>query len=345
MVSPPDSENPPPAPAAAPHQNLTLNAPASAADVDAASDLRLQPEADLMSIFVPEDAPLEQRDSDPASAQAQPTRGDSVQPDTYIIWPVDDDDRSWWSRLRSLKAPWGRKYFWRSAHREPMATDANMPGPAARTGEVTMEAIRNLEKHLASLAALRDACESIDRRLARVEEVSRQRDHATVDEGLRDVCWQMSDRLVRIESAVQHTEDTLHRREDIVAEWLEDFSARMVARLAETEETIQRLERERAAVADMTLHELRKNIDARLEQTETTLHGRDSIVTEWLQELSADMTARFAEAEEAIQRIEQIVSSRTVEQRPTTTRGCFMEGHYDAGARTVTHARAARTRY
>jgi hypothetical protein len=222
------------------------------AEVDAVSDLRLQSEAESLSIFVPEDAPLEQRDSDPPCAQAQPTRGDFVHPDTYMIWPVDDDDRSWWSCLRSLTASWGTKYLRRRAHDEPVATEANMPGPAARTGEVTMEAIRNLDKHLASLAALRDACESIDRRLARVEEVSRQRDHATVDGGLHDVCWQMSDRLVRIESVIQHTEDALHRR--------------------------------------------------------------DSIVTEWLKELSADMTARFAEAEEAIQRIEQIVSSRTVEQ-------------------------------
>jgi hypothetical protein len=218
-----------------------------------------------------------------------------------------------------------------------------------------MEAIGNLEKHLASLAALRDTCASIDRRLARVEEMSQQRDHPTIDEALHDVSSQMSDRLIRVEAAVQRTEDTLHSREGMVAEWLQELSARMTARWAETEDAIQRIERERVdetlrltrqsladsrlpemcanierqlvhvrmelqrteeAVADKTLHELCKNIDARLGRTEDTLHRHEGIVTEWLQELSADMTARFAEAEEAIQRIERIVSSRLVDQLP-----------------------------
>jgi hypothetical protein len=204
-----------------------------------------------------------------------------------------------------------------------MPTDADMPGPTARAGDVTMEAGRNIEQHLGSLAALRDVCASIDQRLAHVE------------------------------AAVQRTEDTLHRREGIVAEWLQELSARMTARLVETEETIQRIERERVdetwrltqqsladsklpemcvnierqlvqarmelqrieeAAANKTLHELCQNIDARLGRTEDTLHRNEGIITEWLQELSADMTARCAEAEEAIQRIERIISSGTVEQ-------------------------------
>jgi len=295
MVGPPDSKHPPTAPAAEVHSDLTLNGPTSAADVDAVLDLRLEPDVDSLSTFVPEQAPLEQRDSVPPRAltQAEPTRVDI--PESYIVWPVDDGDRSWWSRLRSLKASWGTKLLRRSAHDEQMATDADVPGLAARTGEVTMDAIRNLETHLASLAALRDACTSIDQRLARVEEVSRQRDHATIDEALHNLCSQMSDRLVRVEAAVQHTEG-------------------FVARLERVEAAVQRTE---GAVADKTLHELCKNIDARLARTEETLHRREGIVTEWLQELSADMTARFAEAEEAIQRIERIVSSRTVEQIPS----------------------------
>jgi hypothetical protein len=260
MVGPPDTKNPPIAPAAEAHHDITRNGPTSAAGVDAVSDLRLEPEVDSLSAFVPEDAPLKRPDSVPpgAATQAQPTRADIVPPDTYIVWRVDDDDRSWWSRLRSLKASWEAKRLRQSAHDEPVARDAGIPGPAARTGELTMEAIRNLEQHLASLAALRDACASIDRRLAQVEEVSRQRDHVAIDDRLHDVCLRMSDRLVRVEAAVQRTEG---------------FVAR--------------------------------------------LHRSEGIVTEWLQELSADMTARFAEAEEAIQRIERIVSSRTVEQIPT----------------------------
>jgi hypothetical protein len=332
MVSPPDSENPSTARAAEAHSDITQDGPTSADDLDAVPDLRLEPEVDSLSTFGPEHGPLEQHDSIPLHApptQAQPTRGDIVQPDTYIVWPVDDEDRSWWSRLRSLKASWETKRLKRSAHDEPLVTDADVPVPAARTGEVTVDAIRSLEKHLASLATLRDACASIDRRLAQIEDVSRQ-----------------------IEAAVQLTEETLHSREGIVAERLEEVSARMTARLAETEETIQRIERERVgetlrltqqsladskvpemcvniegqlaqarmalqrteeAVADRTLHELCQHIDARLRRTEDTLDRREGVVTGWLQELSADMTARFAEAEEAIQRIERIVSSRTFE--------------------------------
>lgn len=354
MVGPPDSKNLPPAPAAEAHPDLTLNNPTSGADADAVADLRLEPDVDSLSTFVPEHAPPERPDIVPhAPAQAQQTRVDFIQPDTYIVWPVHDEDRSWWSRLRSLKASWEAKHHPRSAHDEPMATHADAPGPAARTDELTMDAIRNLERHLASLAALRDACASIDRRVAQVEAASRHKEPATIDEALHDVCARMSDRLAQVEAAVRRTEDVLHRREDIVAEWLEQLSTRLSARLAENEETIQRIERERVdetlrlthqaladsmlpertlnierqlaqasmtverterAVSDRTLHELCANIEARLERTEDTLHRREGIVTEWLQELSADMTARFAEAEEAIQRIERIVATRTLEQ-------------------------------
>lgn len=333
MVSPPDSENPPTAPDENP--DITQNGLTPADGVDAVPDLRLQPEGDSLSTFGPEHALLEQQDSVPlhVPTQAQPTRGDTVEPDTYIVWPAADDDRSWRSRLRSLKASWETRRLRRSGHDEPLVTDADMPVPAARTGEMTMEAVRSFERHLASLTALHDACASIDRRLTRIEDVSRQ-----------------------IEAAVQLTEDTLHSREGIVAEKLEEVSARMTARLAETEETIHRIERERVgetlrltqqsladskvpemcvniegqlaqarlalqrteeAVADRTLHELCHHIDARLGRTEDTLDRRERVVTEWLQELSADMTARFAEAEEAIQRIERIVSSRTFEHTPS----------------------------
>jgi hypothetical protein len=64
MVGSPDSKNPPAAPAAEAPPDLTLNGPMPFAEVDAVSDLRLQSEAESLSIFVPEDAPLEQRDSD-----------------------------------------------------------------------------------------------------------------------------------------------------------------------------------------------------------------------------------------------------------------------------------------
>jgi hypothetical protein len=53
MVGSPDSKNPPAAPAAEAPPDLTLNGPMPFAEVDAVSDLRLQSEAESLSIFVP----------------------------------------------------------------------------------------------------------------------------------------------------------------------------------------------------------------------------------------------------------------------------------------------------
>src|SRR5262245_2901076 len=73
MVSPPDSTNPPTAPAGGAHQDLT-------------------PEADSLSTFVPENAPHEHAVSDlPLTpTQARSTAVDEVAPETYIVWPIDD---------------------------------------------------------------------------------------------------------------------------------------------------------------------------------------------------------------------------------------------------------------
>jgi hypothetical protein len=171
-----------------------------------------------------------------------------------------------------------------------------------------MNAIRNLEKHLASLAPLRDACESIDRRLARVEDTSRQGEHTAIDEVLHDMCSQMSDRLVRVEATVQLTHNSL--ADSMIPETCINIERQLVQARIE----LQRIE---SGVADKTLHELCKSIDARFGRTEETLHRHEEIIAEWLQKLSADITARFAETEEAIQRLERIVSSRIGEQLPS----------------------------
>ena len=350
MVVPPDSDNPPTASAAGEHlgSDLTLNAPTSAADVDAVPDLRLEPEVDSSSTLAPEHVPLEQRDSVQPGGLTQAPR-----PHVHIFW-TPEADRSWLSRLRTLKASLEKELLVRSAHDEPVTTEADTLGPAARTGDaerswlsrlrsskasgekqhlvrsahddlVTTEAFRNLEKHLASLAALRDVCASIDQRLARVEQVSGQRDGATIDEALHDLCSQIYDRLVRVEAAAQRTEGFVPEKP-----W--DLSTIADQRLERVEETLRlthqsladspvpgmcanierelvqartALQRTEEAVADKTLYELCKNIDARLERTEDTLHRNEGTVAEWLQPLSAHMTARFAEAEETIQRLER----------------------------------------
>ncbi len=267
MVVPPDSKNPPTASAAGEQHggDLTRNGPTSAGDFDTVPDPRLEPEVDSLSTFVPEHVPLERRDSVPPGALTQAQR-----PPVDIVWPDDDADRWWWSRLRSLKASWEKKHPRRSAHDEPVTTEANRLGSAARTDEATMDAIRIVEKHLASLAALRDVCASIDRRLARVEEVSVQRDRATIDEALHDVCSQMYDRLVRVEAAVQRTEG-------FVAEKPWDLSTIALKRLEHVEETLRLTQQ---SLADSTLPEMCVNIDRQLVQARMALQRTEEAVAD-----------------------------------------------------------------
>jgi PEGA domain len=178
-------------------------------------------------------------------------------------------------RLPSLKASLAKLHVRRSARDTP----------------ATMEAIVNVEKQLAALSSLRDVCARIDQRLARAESMSVPRDDTTIDAALRDACAQIYDRLTGVEAAIQRTEG-------FVAD-------------IQTRQAIQRTEE---AVADPHVRELCASIDARLVRTEDSLRRTEGIVAEWLSGLSASMTTRFADAEETIQRIERIVSSRTVEQ-------------------------------
>jgi ElaB/YqjD/DUF883 family membrane-anchored ribosome-binding protein len=222
------------------------------------------------------------------------------------------------SRLRSLTTSLAKKHVPR----------------AARDTPATIEALVNVEKQLAALSSLRDVCARIDQRLARAESMSGPRDDTTIDAALRDACAQIHDRLTRVEAAIQRTEG-------YVADKPWDLSAIAYKRLERVEESIrltqksiddstlpemcvnierqiiqtrQTLERTEAAVADTNVRELCASIDARLVRTEDSLRRTEGIVADWLRGLSASMTTRFADAEETIQRIERIVSSRTVEQ-------------------------------
>jgi len=77
----------------------------------------------------------------------------AAQPPSVDIFVPAEADRSWLSRFRALKTSWKKEHLAQNSRDEP----------------VTTEAASNLEAHLASLAALRDVCASIDRRLARVD--------------------------------------------------------------------------------------------------------------------------------------------------------------------------------
>jgi hypothetical protein len=277
MVVPPDSHNLPTAsPAEDQHgSDLMLNGSTSAADVDAVPELRLKPDVDSSSTLVPEHVPLERRDGVAPGAPTQPQR-----PHVAIFF-TDEPDRSWLSRLLSLKAAWKKEPLRPSAHDEAVPVDAE---------PVPVEAIGSLEKHLASPTALRDVGASIDQRLAPVEDVSGQRAGAAIDAAVHDLCSQTYDRLVRVEAAIQRTEG-------LVAEKPWDPSP-----------IVHKLERVEEAVADKTLHELCLNINARLEQTEATLHRGDGIVDERLQEIAARMTARFEVVDETLRLTQQTLA-------------------------------------
>jgi PEGA domain len=222
------------------------------------------------------------------------------------------------SRLRSLKASLEKMHVRRSARDTP----------------ATMEAIGNVEKQLAALSSLRDVCARIDQRLARAEAMSGPGDGATIDAALRDACTQIYDRLTRVEAAIQRTEGSVadkpwdlaaiaYKRLERVEESLRltqrsiedstlpEMCVNIERQIIQTRQAVQRTEE---AVADTHVRELCASIDARLVRTEDSLRRTEGIVAEWLRALSVSMTTRFADAEETIQRIEQIVSSRTVEQ-------------------------------
>jgi hypothetical protein len=336
-----DSNDPPPASAAGDQRHgsdLTLNDPTSA-DFGDVQDLRLEPDVDSSSTLVSGQVPLERRNSVPPGAltQTQPPRAD-------VPWPAartGDADRSWWWRLPSLKASREKTHLRRSAHDEP----------------ATMEAISNIEKHLAALATLRDVCASIDQRLARAEAVSARRDGATSDEVLHDVCAQIYDRLIRVEATLQRTEgfvadkpwdvstiaykrlerveETLRLTQQSLADsTLPEMCVNIERQLIQTRRALQRTEE---AVADKTLRELCENMDARLVRTEETLRRTEGIVAEWLRELSTSLTGRFAEAEETIHRIERIVSSRALEQTPPQQPSVRMDSRPVQAEETARH--------
>ena len=256
-----------------------------------------------------------------ASAADQPPGGDAhsstfVSTQVAIEQPHRAHTGTLW-RLRSLKTSLEKMHLLRSA-----------------PDTVAMEAIRNVEKHLAALSSLRDVCASIEQRLARADATSRRTDGPTIDPALLDVCAQIYDRLTRVEVAIQRTEG-------LVADKPWDMSAIAYKRLERVEESLQltrksiedstlpemcvnierqiiqtrqAIQRTEAAVTDTNVREFCERIDARLVRTEDSLRRTEGIVAEWLRGLSASMTTRFSDAEETIQRIDRIVSSRTVEQ-------------------------------
>lgn len=281
----PDSNNPP----TTQHDNdLTLNR-APSADFDVVPDLSLKPEADSSSTLAPTHVPLEDH------ALVAPDASTQTQPPGVDIFVAEEADRSWLTRLRSLKASWEKEHTRRRAH-EP----------------ATVEERKNVEKHLASLAALRDVCTSIDQRLVRVEDVSgERREVAAIGEALRDLCSQTYERLVRIEAAVQRTEEAAADKK------LRELDGRMTERFAAVEETLRRTPE---SVAERMLPDIERQLtEARVALQRTEEAAADKTV----QELDGRMAERFAAVEETLRRAPDSVAERmlpSIERQLTEAR-------------------------
>ena len=126
---------------------------------------------------------------------------------------------------------------------------------------------------------------------------------------MADKPWDLSaiayKRLERVEESLQLT------RKSIEDSTLPEMCVNIERQIIQTRQAVQRTE---AAVDRHQRARVLRDIDARLVRTEDSLRRTEGIVAEWLRGLSASMTTRFSDAEETIQRIERIVSSRTVEQ-------------------------------
>ena len=166
----------------------------------------------------------------------------------------------------------------------------------------------------------------IERQLVQSSIPLQRIEDAVTDKTLHELCQNIDARIAR-------SEDTQQRSEGLFARQLDELTGRMTARFEDIEDTLRRtpkllhdsivpnierqliqsrmpLQRIEDAVADKTLHEICRSIDAGIERLEDRLHRSEALVAERLQELDARVTARLAESEETIQRIERIVSSR-----------------------------------
>ena len=101
---------------------------------------------------------------------------------------------------------------------------------------------------------------------------------------------------------------------------LRDLFAQINERLDRLDETLRltktSLEDSTRPATDANIESQLIQVTNALERIEETVGRSGSIVQDWLQEISTSMAARFADAEETIQRVEEIVSARTLEQAP-----------------------------
>jgi hypothetical protein len=116
-------------------------------------------------------------------------------------------------------------------------------------------------------------CVNIERQLIQTRHALERTEDAMVDPTVRNICE-------NIEAGLARTEDNLRRTERAVVDWLGELSARMSGRLAEAEDTIQRIERHVSAGAleETTIRELLTRVDRRLEQSVEAVPSREGVL-------------------------------------------------------------------
>jgi PEGA domain len=133
----------------------------------------------------------------------------------------------------------------------------------------TRDAIRKLNDHLVTLAALQDLHSGFDQRLVRADQTLRRIEELLADRTLAQLCARVDEGLVR-------TEETLRRIDSIVTDRTsQQLSARIEARLANAEDAVQRIER---LVEGGSLREIAARSHEKLARIEADLRRLERII-------------------------------------------------------------------
>jgi PEGA domain len=180
-----------------------------------------------------------------------------------------------------------------------------------------LEATWKLGTYVETVATLQAACTGIEKRLVQVEETLTRTEGLVTDRTLHEMSARIAARLTETEDALRHIESvvTSGPPDELLA--LQTLSANIDKRLAHVEEAIGRTE---GLVTDRTLHVMSAHIAARLTETEGAVRRIEGLVASGaVAELSARVDAAFAHTDDALRRIEAALESRS--EVPSSNRG------------------------
>ena len=217
-----------------------------------------------------------------------------------------------------------------------------------------------LGTYVQTVATLQAACTGIEKRLGQVEETLTRTEGFVADSTLHEMSTRIAARLTETEDALRHIETvvTSGPPDELLA--LQTLGANIDKRLAHVEEALGRTE---GLVADRTLHEvsariaarlaetegalfalqtLGANIDKRLAHVEEALGRTEKLVTDrTLHVVSTHIAARLTETEGAVRRIEDLVASGAVAELSARVDAAF--AHTDDALRRIEAALESRS--